>query len=158
MHTMPVKVHRKLNLDMLPTYKGGSSIKVQYLPVGTPCTLCFCYMSAHILENRACTWKAHGNLPLCLSMRGAGIELGFNIPNHKSGLKKWWFWHNRFISSVWSVTHRPWGWQMSDFECVLFWSVCVCAAGMRVRWKRQKDWKGEQRAGCVRGVENYFFH
>lgn len=52
---------------------------------------------------------------------------------------------------------EPWGWRMSAHECVLFMSVCVCAAGTRrFWWKRQTDWKGEQRAGCVRGVENRF--
>ena len=56
------------------------------------------------------------------------LHLGFNIPYLKSGLKKWWFWQGRFISSVWSVTHMSpgtEGWLMS--ACVLFMSVWACS-------------------------------
>lgn len=47
---------------------------------------------------------------------------------------------------------------MSECECVLSTSVCVCVCSDEKVLIKQTDWKGEQSAGCVRGVENYFFH
>lgn len=92
--------------------------------------LYFSFMTAH-WQSRAHTWKAHGHFLLfdtfwARGRRENGKDLGFDILYHKSGLKKWWFSDDRFISSVWSVTHdaRPRGWQMSENECVLFGSVC----------------------------------
>lgn len=80
------------------------------------------------------------------------IELGFNIPYHKSELKKWLFLtrplHLICLKCYWQAL------EADEWVCVPFEHVCV--AGKRFWWKRHRlERRTESR--CVRGVENFLF-